>query len=69
MHTTAAQLVIGDLGDVHAKVTERHVSKAKQAYEALNLAETYPVNCLKVARRFVEDAIMLSISNSFRWAE
>ncbi len=54
MHT---QLVVGCLSEVHAALTERHWSESEQTYDALDLIEVYPADCLKVARRFVEDGV------------
>lgn len=52
-----AQLVIGCLGEVDAALTERHGSEAEGTYKVLRLAEVYAADCLKVARRFVEDGV------------
>jgi hypothetical protein len=53
-----AQLVIGCLSEVHDALAERHFwGEADRAYQALNLVEIYPADCLKVARRFVEDGV------------
>jgi hypothetical protein len=58
LHTMPAQLVIGCLSEVHDALAERHFwGEADQAYQALNLVDIYPADCLKVARRFVEDGV------------
>ncbi len=57
LHTMSAQLVIGCLSEVDDALTERHWSGTEQAYQPLDLAEVYPADCLKVARRFVGDSL------------
>ncbi|KFX64045.1 hypothetical protein KBK24_0120505 [Burkholderia sp. K24] len=57
LHAMPTQLVVGCLSEVHAALTERHWSETDRTYDALNLVEVYPADCLKVARRFVEDGV------------
>ncbi|MGZ9159269.1 MAG: hypothetical protein ACXW36_10445, partial [Nitrospira sp.] len=57
LHVMPARLVIGCLSEVDAALTERHWSQTEQAYQPLNLAEVYSADCLRVARRFVEDSL------------
>jgi hypothetical protein len=57
LYTMPGQLVIGCLSEVDAALTERHWFKTKQAHKLRSLIDTYPAECLKVARRFVEDSL------------
>jgi hypothetical protein len=52
-----AQLVIGCLSEVDAALTERHWGETKQAHKLRSLIDAYPAECLKVARRFVEESL------------
>jgi hypothetical protein len=52
-----APLVIGCLSEVHEALCERHSGDADRAYPILNMVDVYSVDCLKVARRFVETGV------------
>ncbi|WP_330084846.1 NERD domain-containing protein [Methylocystis iwaonis] len=52
-----AGLVIGCFSEVHAALTERHDwGGGKLPYEPLDIRLTYPAECLRLARRFLEEA-------------
>ena len=57
-----AQLVIGCLSEVDAALTERHWGETKQAHKLRSLIDAYPAECLKVARRFVEEIPTVAIA-------
>lgn len=57
LHAMPVQLVIGCLSEVHEALTERHWGEAEQAYEPLDLTEKYQVDCLRVARQFIENSV------------
>ena len=57
LDTMPTQLVIGCLSEVHAALIERHRDKGDETCGPLNLMDVYPTDCLKVARRFVEDGV------------
>ncbi len=50
-------LVIGCLSEVHAAMTERHHwGDVQVPYEPLDIRQKYPAECLRLARRFLEEA-------------
>jgi hypothetical protein len=52
-----AGLVIGCLSEVHDAMTERHHGgDVKMPYEPLDIRRMYPSECLRLARRFLEEA-------------
>jgi hypothetical protein len=55
LHAMPAPLVIGCLSEVHEALTERHWAETEQAYQRLDLREVYLDDCLRAARRFVEE--------------
>lgn len=59
LHAMPAQLVVGCLSEVHEALARQLWDPGEQAYVAayqpLDLIDVYPVECLSVARRFVED--------------
>jgi len=50
-----AQIVIGCLSEVHAALTDRHWSESGQKGQSIALTDVYPTDCLRVARRFIDD--------------
>jgi hypothetical protein len=57
LHAMSAQLVIGCLSEIHAALVDGHRVGTERAPKPLNLIDTYSADCLKVARRFVEDGL------------
>lgn len=50
-------LVVGCLSEVNAALMERHwADDSNRPYPAVDLRDTYPDECLRLARRFVEEA-------------
>jgi hypothetical protein len=69
LHTMPAQLVIGCLSEVHAALIERHWDEGEEIRGPLNLMDVYPTDCLKVARRFVEDGVEAEFFHRVPWRE
>ncbi len=57
LEALSSGLVIGCLSEVHAAMTERHHwGDVQVPYEPLDIRQKYPVECLRLARRFLEEA-------------
>ena len=58
LHQTPAQLVVGCLSEVQQALFERsHRTERIEAYPPLDLVAAYPMDCLMISRRFIDDGV------------
>ncbi|MBL8552845.1 MAG: AAA family ATPase [Phenylobacterium sp.] len=50
-------LVVGCLSEINAALMERHWADENRPYPPIDLRDTYPAECLRLARRFVAAAV------------